>query len=406
MASLTLPKIFIDLQIPLMYLTNALALAIGPRHQVLRLGITLPLFSLLALQSLYRDWSGGWGLHYALEVNVCTQMFIYFDWNILGSPDRERWRKIRYDAEEPAVNGNGHIKKKEDGVPQSFLQRAWWALRLLTGNRYVGWTQEVKNVPKEVSPEYPRLLFILRKSLRVAFFHVLREFMYSYTAGSPYGAWSDIVHLKPISTLSTQPFWTRFWWSWVGIVLTYSAMEEANAAYGVLSVATGLANPRDCPSAFGDLRNLMSLRKAWSTVWHQHCRRICSAPGIFIARDVLRLRRGSFASKYFQLFIGFGISAIVHGCASMFVHRSLEDDGAFACFIGQAAIIMVEDHVIDFGKRLGFKDSIFWRLVGFAWTVFAIGASFTGWTSCVVDHGMWFHDRTRDIFGVGPQIVA
>lgn len=89
----------------------------------------------------------------------------------------------------------------------------------------------------------------------------------------------------------------------------------------------------------------------------------------------------------------------------MFVHRSFEDDAAFACFIGQAAIIMVEDHVIDFGKRLGFKDSIFWRLVGFAWTVFAIGASFTGWTSCVVDHGMWFHDRTQDIFSVGPQIV-
>lgn len=50
----------------------------------------------------------------------------------------------------------------------------------------------------------------------------------------------------------------------MGIILTYSAMEEANAAYGVLSVATGLAYPRDCPSAFGDLRNLMSVRKAWS----------------------------------------------------------------------------------------------------------------------------------------------
>jgi len=50
----------------------------------------------------------------------------------------------------------------------------------------------------------------------------------------------------------------------MGIVLTYSVMEEANAAYGVLGVATGLANPRDCPSAFGDLKNLVSVRKAWS----------------------------------------------------------------------------------------------------------------------------------------------
>jgi hypothetical protein len=135
MTSLALPEIFLYLQIPLMYLTTVLGLTIGPKHQALRLGITLPLFSLLAIQSLHREWSIGWGLHYALEVNVFTQMFTYFDWNILGSPDREGWRKIQYGAEELAVNGNGHVKKKEDGVPQDFWQRAWWALRLMTGTR-------------------------------------------------------------------------------------------------------------------------------------------------------------------------------------------------------------------------------------------------------------------------------
>jgi hypothetical protein len=142
------------------------------------------------------------------------------------------------------------------------------------------------------------------------------------------------------------------------------------------------------------------------SVWHQQCRRICSAPGIFLARDVLHLRRGSFASKYFQLFVGFGISGIVHGCASMFVHRSLNNDGAFAFFLAQAAIIMVEDHVIELGKRLGLKDSKFWRLVGFAWTVFAIGVSSEPWASRVIDNGMWVHDRALDVFGIGPGMIA
>jgi hypothetical protein len=50
----------------------------------------------------------------------------------------------------------------------------------------------------------------------------------------------------------------------VHIVLTYIALEQANAAYGALSVATGLAEPKDCPSAFGDLRGLVTVRKAWS----------------------------------------------------------------------------------------------------------------------------------------------
>jgi hypothetical protein len=123
-------------------------------------------------------------------------------------------------------------------------------------------------------------------------------------------------------------------------------------------------------------------------------------------RDVLHLRRGSFASKYLQLFIAFGISAIVHGCGSMLVHRSFEDDGAFVCFIGQAVIIMVEDHAIDLGKSLGLKDSAFWRLVGFAWTIFAIGASMQRWSSKTVGHGMWIHNREYDVFGIGPKIVA
>jgi hypothetical protein len=142
------------------------------------------------------------------------------------------------------------------------------------------------------------------------------------------------------------------------------------------------------------------------SVWHQNCRRICSAPGIFVARDFLNLQRGSFASKYLQLFISFGISGIVHGCSVMFVHGSFEDDAAFTFFLGQAAIILVEDHLIDLGKKLGFRDSAFWRIVGFVWTVLAIGAGTERWSAKQIGHGMWIHERALDIFGIGPQIIA
>jgi hypothetical protein len=142
------------------------------------------------------------------------------------------------------------------------------------------------------------------------------------------------------------------------------------------------------------------------SVRHQNCRRICSAPGIFVARDVLHLKRGSFASKYLQLFVGFGISAIVHGCSAMFVHRSFEDDAAFIFFLGQAVIIFIEDHLIDIGKKLGFKDSVFWRIIGFVWTVLAVGAGTEPWSAKAIGHGIWIHDCALDLFGIGPQIVA
>jgi hypothetical protein len=106
--------------------------------------------------------------------------------------------------------------------------------------------------------------FVARKAVRAAFFYALRDAVYAYTASSPYGSWDDIKHLKPIVSLEAQPYWTRWCYAWVHIFLTYVALEQSNVAYGAVSVATGLAKPMDCPSAFGDLRGLVSVRKAWS----------------------------------------------------------------------------------------------------------------------------------------------
>jgi hypothetical protein len=142
--ALQLPKLFIDLQVPLLYLTNILGLALGPKHQVLRIGLTLPAYGLLVTQSLYREWNGTWGMQYANECLVLSLVFMYVDWNLLGSPDKERWHKVVDPSE-------------SDVVPQGFWERVWWAVRLSTGNRFVGWSHEVKNVPKEVGADYSRV---------------------------------------------------------------------------------------------------------------------------------------------------------------------------------------------------------------------------------------------------------
>jgi hypothetical protein len=147
MLSLALPPAIIDLQLPLLHLNTILALAIGPHNQILRFGITFPIFIVLVAQSTYREWSGTWGMHYAVECMVLTCVFTYVDWNILGSPDKEAWGKTRY--------GVGKENAKER-VPRGFWKRAWWGVRLGVGSRYVGWSCEVKNVAKEVPADYSR----------------------------------------------------------------------------------------------------------------------------------------------------------------------------------------------------------------------------------------------------------
>ena len=138
-------------------------------------------------------------------------------------------------------------------------------------------------------------------------------------------------------------------------------------------------------------------------MWHQNCRRICSAPSIFLVRDVLSLKKGSFASKYLQLFLGFFVSAVVHGGAAMLCHRSLNNDSAFAVFMAQAAAIMIEDHVIELGHHLGLRYSTGWRAVGYIWVISWFGLSTIPYTSAQLYHGLWIHERTRDVFGLGPK---
>lgn len=120
-------------------------------------------------------------------------------------------------------------------------------------------------------------------------------------------------------------------------------------------------------------------------------------------RDVLNLRRGSFASKYFQLFVGFGVSGFVHAAGSVLCHASLDDNRAMRVFLSQAVIIFIEDHLIELGRRCGFRDGLFWRLVGFVWTVLAIGASLEQWTGELIGQGLFVHDREVDFFSIGPK---
>ena len=78
------------------------------------------------------------------------------------------------------------------------------------------------------------------------------------------GTWIDIAHRDPVVSFEGEPFLYRLKFTWVYVVLTYVSLELMSTMYGIVSVASGLARPVDCPSMFGDLRELWSVRQAWS----------------------------------------------------------------------------------------------------------------------------------------------
>jgi hypothetical protein len=176
--ALQLPPIFTILQPPLILATNVFTLAIGPKHRVLQFAFSVPVLFFLIAQSLYREWDQGWGLHYGLNCFLVTSLVTWVDWVLLNSPYKERWVKLEQrkgsaqkkekaglqdrDADGfpkhdgAVVTSKRELQNKAHGVPETFRGRLWWATRLATTNRYVGWSCEVKNVPSSFPPSYPR----------------------------------------------------------------------------------------------------------------------------------------------------------------------------------------------------------------------------------------------------------
>lgn len=107
-------------------------------------------------------------------------------------------------------------------------------------------------------------LFIARKTLRAGLFYILKDAIYSFTASTPHGTWLDIAHTDPVVSFERYPYLYRLKYTWLYIVLTYTSVELMNTLYGIVSVATGFAAPMDCPSMFGDLKDLYSVRRVWS----------------------------------------------------------------------------------------------------------------------------------------------
>jgi len=130
-------------------------------------------------------------------------------------------------------------------------------------------------------------------------------------------------------------------------------------------------------------------------------RRVCATGGLFAARDVLHLRKGTFASKYVQLFCGFLVSACIHAFASIAFYGELRTNGEFSYFLGQGLAIMIEDHVIALGRKLGFRDHSAWKVVGYVWVFLWFGLN-SIWIANMSAAGIWNHQRGADMFSLGP----
>ncbi len=70
-------------------------------------------------------------------------------------------------------------------------------------------------------------------------------------------------------------------------------------------------------------------------------------------------------------------------------------------FWSQAMIIMLEDHIIQLGRALYFKESGFWRFIGFLYTITWFSYSMRGWYGVQTEQGLWLNPEPTDWLQLG-----
>lgn len=98
----------------------------------------------------------------------------------------------------------------------------------------------------------------------MTFFFLLKNALICWTVSTPHGSWQDVKHLKGVVGLAGRSLPYKMFFVWIHLLITYASLHFTGSAYAIVSVATGLSHPSECPVACGDLRYLYSLREAWS----------------------------------------------------------------------------------------------------------------------------------------------
>ncbi|KAF9483174.1 hypothetical protein BDN70DRAFT_828134 [Pholiota conissans] len=271
------------------------------------------------------------------------------------------------------------IGQKKPTTEMTLLERLKWALQLELTPRGINWAHEPTDhiAPRPMTTSRTR--FIISQILSIAYYFVSFDIL------------SILVRANPCFGTG-GPSFGQLGWAWRATVwiypfVVYSSLCMTYCIASVVGVALHLWEPKDWPRPFGNVRDAYTLRNCWGRVWHQMLRKFLTGHMDSIAR-LLQLPKGTFTT-YFKLFGCFFISGLVHYGPEYTLLQNWSGR-AMIFFPLQAAAITFEDGVIALGRRLGYRQNLFFKLLGFIWVFVWFSFSLPLWLEPT------FHAGTMD----------
>ncbi|KAF2772447.1 hypothetical protein EJ03DRAFT_204302 [Teratosphaeria nubilosa] len=289
----------------------------------------------------------------------------------------------RLNGTPPRWIGRGTSKDKEGrGLSEydamNLWQRLKWATTLYLNPRGIGWDWQVKGVPSNPDASLPRWKYVIKKLLQVVY-HQLMNAAAEVALGF---SWYLTLNPSAVPSMPQQTWLVTTCWSVA--ILYCQAFLSTHAIAALITVGTGLSSSWEWPPLMDSLSKAWSLRQVWGVVYHQCMRRIVQFPSQCIAK-ALGLKKGSLASKYFQLYTCFLFSGLVHLWLSYVATR--KSNGEMLFFMLQPMAISVEDFVIwCYGVVVGTgKANRSWRVLGYVWVLAWFSWSLTLWVPALLE---------------------
>ncbi|ETI22461.1 hypothetical protein G647_06536 [Cladophialophora carrionii CBS 160.54] len=212
--------------------------------------------------------------------------------------------------------------------------------------------------------------FVLEQALRAAYCFVYIDVHEWYMRRTPFG--DGTTHMPDFFSL---PLEKQIFLGWQTGLHNGFTMVFGYYLVTIFAVGAGFHSPQSWPPLFGSfIKKGYTVRNIWGYCWwvksrspmgslsltwhyrHQLLRRTFETANSSLTR-LARIRKGTLASRYLQLYNAFVVSALIHHIGALNCPYSELPWCQFYFFMIQPVAITVEDFAIYMGKKAGLKES-------------------------------------------------
>ncbi|KAI6111862.1 hypothetical protein EDD16DRAFT_1606446, partial [Pisolithus croceorrhizus] len=279
-----------------------------------------------------------------------------------------------------------HEADKVPAYQLPFIQRYFWLFKMTNSPRGIGWSFKAESSLIPVDPRHRTRASFIASRLQWLFSHyLLLEAATLYTRCNP-------VFLSEASVTSQGYVLQCLNVAAIPCQL-YALLTCVHCTLAVLAVGANLDEPQAWPQPFGHWKNAYTVRKFWGKTWHQMSRHDLTlfgphrpkrspwdaAPSVSKPKE-----REPWGVTYRRLCYAFMCSAFMHVCGDVLLQFRIWDDFSSTSTSGTTAVpniigysapyfilqpvgVLVEDAIIELGKRMGLKESTWARMVGYVW---------------------------------------